>query len=100
MKVTINDLAFEFPLYEKTQTMKVIEKFISICQTLESVRCYNVKRLVRADINMKKELYPTGTLYQIVREIQNKNDRTYFLNLLVNRESKKYTLKNHLCIRT
>lgn len=88
MKVTVNDLAFEFPLYEKKKTMKVIKKFISICRNLESVRCHNVERLVRSGINMEKELYPTGTLYQIVREIQDKNERTYFLGLLVNRESK------------
>ncbi len=89
MKVRVNDLAFEFPLYEKTQTMKAVKKFIAICQDLESVRCHNVKQLIRSEINMEKELYPTGTLYQIVREIQDRNDRTYFLGLLVNRESKE-----------
>ena len=87
MKVTVNDLAFEFPLYEKTQTMKAVKKFISVCRNLESVRCHNVERLAGTKINMEKELYPIGTLYQIVREIRDKNDRTYLLGLLVNRES-------------
>ena len=41
---------------------------------------------MRIEINKEKELYPTGTLYRIVREISDKNDRTYFLGLLVNRE--------------
>lgn len=87
MKVTVNDLAFEFPLYEKAQTMKAVKKFISVCRNLESVRCHNVERLAGTKINMEKELYPTGTLYQIVREIRDKDDRTYLLGLLVNRES-------------
>lgn len=93
MKVTINDLAFEFSLYEKTNAMNAVKKFISICRDLESARCHDVERLVRAKINMEKELYPTGTLYQIVREIQDKNDRTYFLSLLVNRESKEVSVE-------
>lgn len=88
MKVTVNDLAFEFPLYEKKNTMKAVKKFVSICRNLESIRCHNVERIVSSGINMDKELYPTGTLYQIIREIQDKNERTYFLGLLVNRESK------------
>ena len=66
--------------------LAAIKQFIAVCRKLESVCCHNVERLVRIDIDKEKELYPTGTLYRIVREISDKNDRTYFLGLLVNRE--------------
>lgn len=86
MKITVNDLAFEFPLYEQTKTMAAVKKFISICHKLESTYCHNVERLVGADIHMEKEIYPSGNLYRIVREIEDRDDRRYFLGLLVNRE--------------
>ena len=35
---------------------------------------------------MEKELYPTGTLYRIIQEISDQDDKKYFLGLLVNRE--------------
>lgn len=94
MKVTVNDLAFEFPVYEKKKTMKVVKKFITICRNLESIRCHNVERLVRLGINMEKELYPNGTLHQIVHEIQDRNERTYFLGLLVNRDTKEIPIES------
>ena len=82
----MNDLAFEFPLYEQIKTMAAVKKFIFICQKLESVYCHNVERLVRAEINMKKEIYPGGNLYRIIQDIEDRDDRKYFLGLLVNRE--------------
>lgn len=86
MKIMVNDLAFEFSLYEKEQALEAIKNFISICKKLESICCHNVERLVRTDIDMEKELFPTGTLYRIIQEISDRDDRTYFLGLLVNRE--------------
>lgn len=62
MKVVVNDLAFEFPLYTKAKTMETVERFILICQKLESQCCHNVRRLVRTEIDKEKELYPTGKL--------------------------------------
>lgn len=86
MRIAVNDLAFEFPLYERAKTMAAVKKFIFICQRLESIYCHNVDRLVGSDINMEKEIYPGGNLYRIVREIEDRDDRKYFLGLLVNRE--------------
>ena len=86
MRITVNDLAFEFPLYEKVRTMQAVKKFVSICRKLESIQCHNVERLVRTEIDKEKELYPTGKLYRIIREIPDKDERKYFLGLLVNRE--------------
>lgn len=86
MKVAVNDLAFEFPLHERTKTMEAVKRFICICQRLESLYCHNVERLIRTDIDREKELYPGGNLYRIVQEIKDRDDRKYFLGLLVNRE--------------
>lgn len=86
MRITVNDLAFEFPLYEQTRTMAAVKKFMSTCRKLESIYCHNVERLVRSDIDKEKEIYPGGNLYRIVREIEDRDDRKYFLGLLVNRE--------------
>ena len=44
MIAVINDLAFQFQIYEKRQAMEAVEKFISICKELESVKCHNVGR--------------------------------------------------------
>lgn len=85
MKITVNDLAFEFPLYEKAQTMNAVSQFIKICKKLESIVCHNVERLVRIEVDKEKELYPTGTLYRIIQEIPDRDERRYFLGLLVDR---------------
>lgn len=86
MKIVVNDLAFRFPLYEKDRTSEAVKKFILICRKLESISCHNVERLVRSEIDKESELYPTGTLYRVIRDISDRDDRKYFLGLLVNRE--------------
>ncbi|MCI8852306.1 MAG: hypothetical protein HFI32_02220 [Lachnospiraceae bacterium] len=86
MRITVNDLAFEFPLYEKAKTMEAVYTFTSVCKELESASCHNVERLMRTEIDKGKELYPTGNLYRIIQDISDRDDRKYFLGLLINRE--------------
>lgn len=66
--------------------MVAVKRFIFVCQKLESIYCHNVERIMRFDINMKKEIYPGGNLYRIIQEIGDRDTRKYFLGLLVNRE--------------
>ena len=84
MIVAINDLAFQFRIYEEKQAMEAIEKFILICKELESVKCHNVGRIIGIEIDKRTEICPGSTLFKIVQRM-NRGERTYFLGLLANR---------------
>lgn len=85
MIVAINDLAFQFRIYEEKQAMEAIEKFILICKELESVKCHNVGRIIGIEIDKRTEICPGSTLFKIAQRIKNREERTYFLGLLKNR---------------
>lgn len=84
MIAVINDLAFQFQIYEERQAMEAVEKFISICKELESVKCHNVGRVIGIEIDKRTEICPGSTLFKIVQKM-NRGERAYFLGLLANR---------------
>ncbi|MCI8513464.1 MAG: hypothetical protein HFI93_02370 [Lachnospiraceae bacterium] len=85
MRVVVNDLAFCFPFYEKAKLMEAIRKLIFICKELESVRCHKVDTVVRIHLDKSKELAPGYSIYRVVQEIKDRNEKTYFLSLLANK---------------
>lgn len=85
MNVAINDLAFQRSLYNRNDALRAVEKFIHICHMMESIKCHNVNRIVRSDIDKTRELYPGKTIYSVIQEIPVREERTYFLGLMVNR---------------
>ena len=80
MIAVINDLAFQFQIYEERQAMEAVEKFISICKELESVKYHNVGRIIGIEIDKRTEICPGSTLFQIVQRMS-RGERTYFLGL-------------------
>lgn len=93
MKITVNDLAFMFPFYEETEFWSAVKQFIQVCRELESVRCHSVDGITRVDIDKNIEIYPNVSLYKVIQRITNKDERKYFLGLLVNGEENVYTQK-------
>lgn len=87
MRVVLNDIAFEYSLYERDKAIRAVHDFISLCGFLESERCHNVNRIIMTTIDSSKALYLGGSLYKIVQEIKDKDKRSYLLSLLTNRES-------------
>jgi len=85
MDVAVNDLSFQRSLYKRQDALNAVGKFIRVCQVIESIKCHNVNRIVRANIDKETIIYPGRSIIGIVKEIPDKDKRSYFLSLLVNR---------------
>lgn len=85
MRVGVNDLSFHFSLFEREKAIVAVNQFITICHYLESKRCHKVDRLLSVEINKSQEIYSNATLFQMVQEITDRDERRYFLSLMANR---------------
>lgn len=85
MKITVNDLSFQFPFYEEADFWAALKQFLQICRELESGRCHNVEGITRVELDKTFPLYPGGSLHRAIQRISDNNEKKYFLSLLVNR---------------
>lgn len=86
MRVVVNDLAFLFPFYGETELIEAIRKWIYVCRELESGRCHEVDSLIRIRLDKSLELAPDCSIYKVIQKITDRNERSYLLSLLTNRE--------------
>lgn len=85
MVVAVNDLSFKKSFYNRTDALDAVRRFIRLCHLIESIKCHNVNRIAGTEIDKESVMYPGKTIYGVVQEIPVREERTYFLSLLVNR---------------
>lgn len=85
MKITINDLSFKYPFYDKQTALAKLHDFIEICQKIESGILHNVDGICSTRIDPSTEMAPGCNLYKILQSFETKDQKRYLLGLLTSR---------------
>lgn len=90
MKITINDLSFQYSFYDKETALKSLYDFIEICRKIESGNFHNVEpKTYSKKIDPSIEIAPGQNLYKILQSFKTKEQRIYLLGLLTSRPTPK-----------
>lgn len=70
MELMMNDISFQYQIYDKETALNALHQLIMLCKTLESGKFSNVKnKIITCEIDKTLELVPGFKFISIIQQL-------------------------------